>query len=292
MGQIEVGNRLIAITNPDRVLFGKSGITKGELIEYYRKIAPIMLPLIKDHPLTMQRFPDGIEGEGFYQKDVSSYFPAWIKTKAVAKKDDGQVHYVVANSQATLVYLANQACIVMHAWPSRIDKLHYPDRLIFDLDPSVENFSLVRKAALELKDILEDVGVTCFVMTTGSKGLHVVAPLIRKYTNDSIVTWAQEIAKKMIARHPDRYTLELRKEKRGDRIFIDTLRNSWSATSVAPYSVRAREGAPIATPIYWKDVASQSLRSDTYTIKNIEKYFRKGNPWHDFLKVQNKLSEW
>ena len=292
MDEIKVGNRMVAITHPERILFGKSGITKGELIEYYRKIAPIMLEFIKDHPLTLQRFPEGITHEGFYQKDASDYFPAWIKRKAVAKKDDGNVHYVVASNTPTLVYLANQACIVMHAWPSRIDKLAYPDRIIFDLDPSIRDFSLVRKAALDLKNHLENVGITSFVMTTGSKGLHVVAPIIRKYTNDFVVAWAQELAQKMIARHPDRYTLELRKDKRGDRIFIDTLRNSWGATSVAPYSVRAREGAPVATPIFWKEVESSSLASDKYTIRNLERHLAKGNPWKEFALVKNKLSDW
>ena len=196
MNELKIGNRLVAITNPDRVLFGKSGITKGQMIDYYRRIAPIMLPYIKDHPITMHRYPDGIDHEGFYQKDVSNYFPAWIKTEPIAKKEGGVVHYVVINNAATLVYLANQACIVMHAWTSKIDKLHYPARMIFDLDPSTKDFSHVRKTALAIRAHLENLNITSFVMTTGSRGLHVVVPLKRNHTNEEVVAGRKSSLKK------------------------------------------------------------------------------------------------
>ncbi|MGC2310300.1 MAG: non-homologous end-joining DNA ligase [Candidatus Babeliaceae bacterium] len=284
---ITIDRHTFELSNLDKILFPQAKITKGDLIAYYHQIAPFMLVHLKDRALTMQRFPEGIAHEGFFQKDASAYFPSWIKQKAVAKKEDGggTTSYVVCNNTATLVYLANQACITIHRWLSKIDKLHNPDLLIFDLDPSTSDFSIVRTTALDLKKILEEINLVPFVMTTGQHGLHVIAPLKRTRTFDEVRAHANEIAEELIKRNPETMTLEIRKNKRGIKLFIDTHRNAFTATAVTPYSVRAHSKASVATPLHWDEVKSACLRSDMYTVENIFKRLEKiEDPWKDFFK--------
>ncbi len=283
---LKVGGRKVKITNPDRILFPISKITKRELIEYYDRIAPLMIPHIKDRPVSMQRFPSGIDMDGFFQKDAPDYFPAWIARAYVEKGDTSQVvSHVLCNSAATLVYLANQAVITPHVWLSKIDKLNYPDRMIFDFDPpSVKAFAQVRKAAKLFKTLLEDIGLTPFVMTTGSKGLHVTVPIKREFDFDQVRAFTRTVAARLVEQHPEHLTLEVRKNKRKGRIFVDYLRNAWAQTGVAPYAVRAKEHAPIATPLYWKEV-NAALDPQKYRIKNIFKRIaRTGDPWADIAK--------
>lgn len=283
---LEVDGREVNITNPDRVLFPKSKITKQEMIDYYKRIAPLMIPHIKNRPISMQRFPSGIDTDGFFQKDAPDYFPDWIKRAYVEKGDKSKVvSHVLCNNAATLVYLANQAVITPHVWLSKIDKLNYPDRMIFDLDPpSVKAFAVVRKVAKIFKSLLEDIGLTPFVMTTGSKGLHITVPIKRELLFDEVRAFTRAVAAKLVEQHPQHLTIELRKNKRKGRIFVDYLRNAWAQTGVAPYAVRAREGAPIATPLDWKEVTS-SLNPQKYKIKNIfKRVARTGDPWAGIAK--------
>ncbi|MGE0206303.1 MAG: non-homologous end-joining DNA ligase [Candidatus Babeliales bacterium] len=288
MNSLKVGRYKVAITHPERTLFPKSKITKEDLIEYYNDIASYMVPYLKDRPLTMHRYPEGITQEGFYQKDMPDYFPDFIKGKTIPKKEGGSTTYVVCNNAATLVYLANQACITPHVWLSKIDKLKYPDMLIFDMDPpstTKKSFNLVRHAALSLKKILEDIGLVPFVKTTGSRGLHVVVPIKRTATFDAVRTCAQKIAQILIDNDPKHFTMEIRKEKRGNKVFIDTLRNAYAQTAVAPYAVRAKEKAPVATPIFWDEVEDATLTSQRYNIDNIFNYLKKHkDPWKNFFK--------
>jgi bifunctional non-homologous end joining protein LigD len=284
MTKLRFGRYTVEITNPDKVLF-PDGITKGELIEYYAGIAPIMLPYLKDRPLMMHRFPNGIEGESFYQKDASPYFPPWIK-QVLVPKEGGYNSYVVCQNQATLVYLANQACITPHVWLSKIDKLHYPDKMIFDLDPSAPHtFKLVCHIAEMIKTMLEEKGLHPYVMTTGSHGLHVTVPLDRTCTFETVKKFARMCAQILIEQEPAHATLEIRKDKRQGRVFIDTLRNQYASTAVSPYAVRAHPGAPVATPLYWDELKDPSLSAQAYTIKTIGKRLQKlGDPWKTFNK--------
>lgn len=272
---------MVTITNPDKILFPRDNITKGELINYYQEIAPIMVPYMKDRPLTMQRFPEGIDHEGFFQKDASDYFPRWIKRKKIKKQDGGSTDYVVCNTTNTLVYLANQACITPHLWLSKINSLHKPDRMIFDLDPAgPKDFKLVKEIALILKKILEAHKFEPMVMTTGSRGLHVVSLLNGKTDYDTVRAFAREIAAAVAQTDPKHITIETRKDKRGTRLLIDYLRNGFGATAVAPYAVRPKDGAPIATPLLWEELDDKKLTSQTYTIKNIFKRINKvGDIW-------------
>lgn len=288
---IEVDQHEIELSNEDKIMFPRDKITKGDLIDYYYRIAPIMLPYVRYRPLTMQRFPGGITQEGFYQKDASDYFSDWIRRMPIARKDDGMVNYVVCNNTATLVYLTNQLCVTYHVWLSRVDKLDYPDRMIFDLDPSGSaGFKRVRWAAKKLKYLLDRIGLKSFVMTTGSRGLHVTVPLKRKHTFDEVRAFAREMAEDLIARYPQKLTLEMRKTKRGDRVFLDILRNTHGFHGVAPYSVRAKPGAPVATPITWDDLFKRRVTPQQFTIRNIfRRLARKADPWADMMQFAQKL---
>lgn len=300
MESIRSGKYRIPITNTDFVLFGSSGITKGDLIDYYDHIGSIMIPYTKNRPLTMVRYPRGIDEKGFYQKDAPDYFPSWIKRKKIAKKEDGKTTYIIANHPATLVYLANQGCITPHCWLSKIDKLHYPDKLVFDLDPAPGiGFSYVRTTALRLKELLEEVGLIPFVKTTGSRGLHVVVPIKRTVRFDRARKFTRAVAEHLVADDPKHLTLEIRKEKRGKRIFMDVLRNAFAQTAVAPYAVRPKEGAPVAAPISWDEVEDCTLISQRYTIKNIFKRLNEhGDEWdgmnkcaRSIIKAENLLKQ-
>lgn len=279
MDSIKINNRIISLSNLDKIWFPKSKITKGEIIAYYAQMASYQLPLIKNHLLTLQRYPDGIKGEAFYQKNASDYFPSWIKTKPVTKSEGGVVEYVVATNEQTLVYLVNQATLTLHYWLSKYIKLHYPDRIIFDLDPSVNNFTRIKAAAKLIKKICDELDLPCYAMTTGSRGIHIYIPLKPGHTFEDVDIVASYIARKMIEERPKEFTLEMRKNKRGTKIFIDTLRNRYNATAVVPYSVRAYEKAPVAMPIWWKEIDSK-LTAQTFTIKNAYEHLKKvGNPW-------------
>jgi bifunctional non-homologous end joining protein LigD len=288
---MKVGKREVALSNRDKILFPDAGITKGDLINYYRAVADLMLPHIKDRALTLHRFPEGIDKEGFYQQNVSDYFPDWI-ARARLGKGEAKTEHAVIKEAATLVYLANQAAIALHAWPARIDRPRHPDRMIFDLDPPDNEFAAVRFAARLLHRVLaEELDLSCFVMTTGSRGLHVVVPLDRSSDTDEMVGFARALAKHVAERAPDRLTTELRKNKRRGRLFLDTTRNAWGQTGIAPYSVRAKPGAPIATPLEWKEVDDSRLTSARYHIKNISRRLsQRGDPWRGINRHAAKLA--
>ncbi len=288
---IIVNKHEIVVSNPQKAIYLKPTITKAEVVAYYIKIAPFMLPYLKDRPLSMQRFPDGIAHEGFYQKEAGNYFPTWIKRFSVKKEDGGTVHHVVVNNAATLVYIATQLCLVYHIWLSKIKKINYPDRLIFDLDPSGKDFKQVRYAALKLKNLLEKLGLTSFVMTTGSRGLHVVVPLKATEDFDYVRAFARQVAQFLADQDPKHLTLEIRKNKRDGKIFIDYLRNGFGATGVSPYSLRARPGAPVAAPLNWGEVEKKSLKPDQWNIKNIFTRLKKGDPWQHINKYATSLKK-
>jgi bifunctional non-homologous end joining protein LigD len=279
--KIKSGRYSIEITHSDKVLFGKSGITKNDLINYYQTIAPIMLPYCDDRPISMQRFPNGITEEGFFQKEAGDYFPTWITRVAIPKQTNGVVHYVVIDKPATLIYLANQGCITPHIWLSRADNLNKPDRMIFDLDPADNHsFADVQHVAKEIKKILDEYELPTFCMLTGSRGAHIVVPLKRIHTFEQVRTFAHDIATLLAQKFPDLVTVTMHKANRGKRVFVDWLRNGFGSTAVAPYAVRAHEGAPVAMPVTWKELLSPRMTSQKYTIKNVKQRMSKvGDVW-------------
>ena len=273
---IRVDGRDVEVTNPEKVLL--DGITKADLVDYYRRIGPVMLPHVEGRPITLQRFPDGVAAGGFYQKDTPDHVPGWIE-RVTLPKSDGEVRHLVIREVATLVYLANLAAITIHAGLQRVDHLDRPDRMVLDLDPPPGRPpELVRFAARETRRLLEEGGVKSQVMATGSKGYHVVVPLHPDRSFEEVKAIARSIAECLVERHPDRLTVEQRISKRDGRVFVDYLRNAFSQTAVAPYSVRARPGGPIAAPIGWHeldrvDPAAITIRSIFRRLGQIE------DPW-------------
>lgn len=278
----------VEITNEDKVLFPKDQITKWDLIAYYEKVSSRMLPLIKDRPISMERYPDGIKKGGFMQKEVSIYFPSWIKTQQV-KKENGSVKMFFSNTKDTLRYLANQACVTPHVWQSRLPRLEYPNRMVFDLDPPGKDFGLVVETAKHLRVVLEeDFKLKSFVMTTGSKGLHLVVPLKPVHPFDEVRAFAKKVGEIMVKKEPSLYTVNSRKSGRKSKLFIDYLRNGYAQTAVAPYAVRALDGAPLAIPLSWSEVSAR-LSPQLFTLKTIKRRLAKADPWKEMELSAKKL---
>lgn len=271
------------LTHKDKILFPKTGITKEQIFSYYDKISEYILPYLKQRPLTIQRFPKGIESEGFFQKNAPNYFPDWIPTVKV-KKGGGWVNHVICNTKETLLYLVNQDVITFHVALSTIDKIEYPDKLVFDLDPPKENFKSAIKAANALRFIMEkELELKTFVMTSGSKGLHLAIPLKQLEKFDEIHDFAKMTANYLVSKNSNEFTTAIRKEKRQNKLYIDWLRNSYGQTSVAPFSIRAIENAPVATVLYWNELEADLPNAQLYTINSIFKRLAtKNNPWDGF----------
>jgi bifunctional non-homologous end joining protein LigD len=299
--QVKVGRLTVALTNTGKVLFPDDGITKGDLIGYYQAAADVMLPYLRDRPVAMARYPDGITGERIFQKNVGRHFPDWIPRVEVGKQG-GQLCQVVCTKAADLVYLANQATIELHPFLSRVgredspDQLHRPDMLIFDLDPpDTGHFEAVRTAALRLREILEDdLGLAAFVKTTGSKGLHVQVPLNGREDFDPVREFARDVAALLAAAEPDLVTVEQRKDARHGPVYADIMRNAYAQTAVAAYSVRARPGAPVATPVSWDEVADPALAADSFTLRTMSDRLaqlgKTGDPWAGMSRHRQGLS--
>ncbi|MGF1630322.1 MAG: non-homologous end-joining DNA ligase [Kiloniellaceae bacterium] len=276
---LDIDGRRIELSNLAKVLFPADGFTKGEVIGYYRRIAETALPHYRDRPVTLQRFPDGIAEPGFYQKDLPDYFPGWID-RVELPKEDGRITHMIAGDVASLVYIANQGCITPHLALARRDRPAHPDRLVFDFDPFDDDFGKVQEAALQLKRRLDALDLPAFVMTTGSRGLHVVVPLDRSADFDAVRGFARDLAGRLADSYPDALTVEQRKNQRGNRVFIDYLRNAYGQTAVAPYALRARDGAPVATPLTWEEAAARGLQPRRYTLKNIfRRLAQRHDPW-------------
>jgi len=271
----------VEVSHPDKLLFPDGGISKGELAEYYARIADRMLPYLEGRPISMERYPDGIQADGFYQKKAQGYFPDWVHRITIELKDGGRQEQVSCENAATLVFLADQGCITPHVWLSREGALDRPDRLIFDLDPPGEEFGPVREAARLLLKLLERIRLRSFPMLTGSRGLHVVVPLDGSEDFDTARELGQVVAARLAAGDPERLTDEVRKAERGDRVFIDVARNAYGQTAVPPYAVRARPGAPVAVPIEWDELSSVDS-AYRYSVANVfRRLAQKQEPWRD-----------
>jgi bifunctional non-homologous end joining protein LigD len=288
---IAVGVRTITIGNADKVLFPADGITEGDLADYYRDVAGFMLLHTTGRPLSMQRFPTGIEKPGFYAKETPDYFPDWIDRVDIEVQGTGEVQpQVMANKPETLVYLADQGCITLHTWLSRAGNLNRPDKLIFDLDPPKE-FETARAAARFLRRLLDELELPSFVMTTGSRGLHIGIPLDARADFDTVRNFARDVADLLASREPAQLTTETRKQARRGRLFIDYLRNAYAQTSVPPYTARARPKAPVATPLEWSELDDSAINSQSFTVGNVLKRLDKmGDPWADFYRHGVSLS--
>jgi bifunctional non-homologous end joining protein LigD len=254
------------ITHPDKVLFPEDGISKDELAAYYDAIAPVMLPHLRGRPITMERYPSGIGKKGFMHKNVAKGFPEWLERVEVPKKD-GTVRHALVTDARSLQWLANQNCITPHVWTSRVPDLHRPDMCVFDLDPSGDDAEAVRTAALQVRDLLAEMGLTSGVKTSGSKGFHIVVPLDGRADFGEVSWFADAVAGILVERDSGHLTQAFSKADRGGRIYVDTGRNAYSATMAAAYAVRARSGAPVSAPCAWEDLERGRVGPRTFTLR-------------------------
>ncbi|MDX6698723.1 MAG: bifunctional non-ous end joining protein LigD [Solirubrobacteraceae bacterium] len=286
---VRAGRRDVPITHPDKVLFPRDAITKADLARYCAEIAPAMVPHTRGRPVAMHVFPGGIDGRGHYAKNVQGHFPDWIPRATLAKRG-GTITHVLADDAATLVYLAGQNVITVHVWPARAEDPRRPDRVIFDLDPGDVPFSEVRAAAREVGDAVRDAGLVPYAMVSGSRGIHVVAPIRPGPEFPAVFRWAKGLGDELAARHPDRLTTEFYKHKRRGPIFVDTRRNAYAQHAVAPYAVRPRDGAPVATPLRWEELDDRGLRPDGWNVRSVVDRVRDGgDPWQGIDRRRRSL---
>lgn len=279
------------ITHPDKVLFPDDGITKGELAAYYDAIAPVMLPHIKNRPITMERFPSGLGAQGFLQKNVVKGFPAWLK-RIEAPKKGGVVHYPAANDRRSLEWIVNQNTIALHVWTSRAPKLDRPDVCVFDLDPSRDDPDDLREATLHVRDVLDELGHASVVKTSGSKGFHIAVRLGSRATFRDAHALTGEAARMLLERYPKQFTHEFSKADRKGRIYLDTGRNQPGATFVAVYSVRAKPGAPVSAPCTWEEIESGRVGPQSFTLKAMAARIEQvGDLWAPLNKPAKSVSK-
>ena len=278
------------ITHPEKILFPDVGITKGELASYYEATAPVMLPHLRRRPITMERYHRGIGAPGFFQKDVSKGFPEWLERVEVPKHG-GTVHHPIANDTRSLLWLANQNSITIHVWPSRTPNLYNPDICIFDLDPSKEDEpETLAKAALNLRDLLTELGLPSWIKTSGSKGFHIAVPLDAKSDFGTVAGFAHVVGRVLVQRDPDHLTQEFAKVDRGGRILVDTGRNGYSATYAATYTVRAKPGAPVSAPCTWEELERGDVGPKTFTLRTMaQRISTVGDLWADLLRTKRSL---
>ena len=279
----------VAISHPEKVMFPDCGITKGELAGYYELVAPFMLPHLAGRPVTLERFHKGIGEKGFFQKNVEKGAPAWLERVAVPK-NDGIVNYAIVRDARGIKWLANQNCITPHVWTSRAPDLLHPDLCVFDLDPMVEDAAVLRRAALMLRDVLAELGLTSWVKTSGSKGFHIVVPLDGKAGWGHVARFAHAVARSVVERDPEHLTLEFYKADRGGRILIDTGRNELGATYAATYAVRPRPNAPISAPCTWDEVESGEVGSRSFTLRTMAaRLDTVGDVWSELARSPHAL---
>jgi bifunctional non-homologous end joining protein LigD len=279
------------ITHPEKLLFPDDGITKGEIAAYYEAVAPVLLPHIRNRPVTLERYPAGIARKGFWQKDVSKGFPEWLRRVAVPKKD-GTVHHPLVTDLRSLLWVVNQNTITPHVWVTRVPDLYHPDVCVFDLDPSRDDEpDVLRQATLALRDLLGELGLPSWVKTTGSKGFHIVVPLDGSARTDEVERFAHAVGRLMVARDPDHLTQEFSKADRRGRILVDTGRNGYSATFAAAYAVRAKPGAPVSAPCTWDEVERGSVLPRSFTVRTLpERVARVGDLWSDMKRRARSLT--
>jgi bifunctional non-homologous end joining protein LigD len=281
----------VRVTHPERVLFDELGLTKEALARYYEGVAQWMLPELKDRPLSLVRCPQG-PGEGcFFQKNIDDRFSAEIERIPVELGGGGV--YAAANSIGAVVGLVQMGVIELHSWGSTTQDLTKPDRMVFDLDPDMSvPWREVMAAAHLLRQRLEDLGLDSFVKTSGGKGVHVVVPLTRRHEWDEVKEFSRAVAESLANEEPRRFTVKMAKKERPGKIFIDYLRNAEGATTVAAYSVRARRGAPVSTPLHWDELGGR-LKPDTFNVTNIARRLQQGvrpDPWKAFRRTAHTLT--
>ena len=279
----------IELSNLEKVFWPDEGLTKGDLLAYLDEVAEHLLPNLRGRPLSVIRYPDGIEGFSFYQKNTPKYAPDWVRTiELPAENARGRVRYTLCNSRRVLRWLANQAAIELHPWLSRVDRIERPTHLVMDLDPPENAFDRVVEVAFAVRDVLRELGLESALKTSGSKGLHIYVPLQRRYGYGRVRAFAEELAARVAERAPDLATTQFRRTGRGDRVFLDTGRVAPGAHIVAPYSPRARPRATVSFPVAWGEL--RRVTPQDFTIRTVPKLVeQRGDPWRRLMPEPQAL---
>lgn len=288
---LTLNGKKVSLTNQTKLYWPDEHISKGQLIDYYLSVAKYILPQLKDRPLSLHRFPNGINGPSFYQKDLDlEQTPAWIKSVPLRADSTGKdVDYLVCNNEATLAYMVNLGCIEINPWLSRLSSLDKPDFMILDLDPEDIDFKYVVETALHIKNMLDSFNLTSFCKTSGSTGLHIYVPTAAKYPYDSTRLLAEYIARHVNEELPKSTSVVRAKSARNKKVYIDFLQNSKGQTVASPYSVRPKPGATVSMPLLWEEV-NEKLRISDFNIHNsLERINEVGDLWHDIKSVKNDL---
>jgi bifunctional non-homologous end joining protein LigD len=290
---IKIKNDILSLTNLDKVYWPAHGYTKGDLIKYYYEVFPHILPYLKDRPLILKRFPEGINKDFFYQHDIDDA-PDYIHTSRVKVGEGHQVDYIIGGTLATLLYTTNLGAIEQHPWHSRSRSLDNPDWIVFDLDPGERvSFSTICVVALSVKETLKQLALTCYAKTSGSRGIHIYVPIKPDYDYAQVAQLAKQVAEIVAGNQPEIATTErsLKKRKRG-QVYIDHLQNNRGKSIVAPYSVRPMDGATVSTPLEWGEIKRRKVSPRNFTIKNIMKRIEsKGDIYASVLSDRQSLGQ-
>lgn len=282
----------VRLTHPGRVLFPGQGLTKGDLADHYAAVPDLMLPHIAKRPLSLVRCPSGSGSKCFFQKHDTGGFPAAIKNLPIAEASGEKASYFYVTDLAGLIAGVQMGVLEFHIWGSRIDQIEKPDRLVFDLDPDVGlGFEHVRHAAFDVRERLAALGLQSFPLLTGGKGIHVVAPLARRTEWPDVKAFAKNLAATLANEAGDRYVANMAKAKRKGLIFIDYLRNERGSTAIAPFSTRARDGAPVAMPVAWDELETIA-GANRFTVKTLaERLRRNADPWAGYFDVRQSMTK-
>lgn len=286
--ELTVRGHRVRVSNPEKVLFPKSEITKLEYVSFYRDVARWAIPHLEGRPISLERFPSGVDGERFFQKEIPNYFPEYFRRVDVESEDEVKPYGVIDNVES-LVYVANMVAVI-HTWTSCADHLRRPDRIIWDMDPMNVSFEKVRAAARLFRYLLEEIGMRPYLMTSGSRGLHVVVSIEPERDTERVFAFSKDTSELIARKLPELFTTIFTKSKRGRRVYVDYLRNRYAQTAVAPYVVRAIEGAPISMPIRWEELDDQSLTPQSFTIRNaIDRLKSEGDAWKKMYQKRDRL---
>lgn len=273
------------VTNPDKIFWPDEGYTKGDVIAYYDQMADYVLPYIEERPQSLRRTPNGITGEGFFQKDMNGKAPKWAKTRKIRSASKGEsIEYLICNDKETLIYMANLGCIEINPWSSRLGSINNPDYIIFDLDPNGVGMKELVITAKKVNEILDSLGIKGYLKTSGGKGLHIFIPIVPKYSYDQTREFSRIISQAVLTALPDITSLERMPDKRKKKVYLDFLQNGKGKTMSCAYSLRPREGATASTPLQWEELDDKNFSVKNYNIKTLPERVKKiGDLWADFF---------
>lgn len=281
--KVKVSGRELVLTNLEKPIWPQDALVKADLIEYFAEMAEFILPYLRGRPLSVARYPDGIDGDWFYQKNIPGHAPEWIPTYKHRGEDGEITEFILAEEPATLTWLGNEAAIELHPWLSTVAHPDRPDIMVFDLDPdSPSGFEESRIVGLKVGEVLERVGIRGFPKTSGATGLHVYVPIHPRHSHSDVTRFAEAVARVVAEELPDMVTLERSTQKREGKVYLDYLQNARGRTMVSPYSPRPRPQAPVSTPLDWSELLAP-LDPSAFNMRTIGRRVRaRGDPWAGF----------